>query len=131
MEYHTSSHSKYSLKCHLIFCVKYRKKLLTYLGEDIKQILFDISLNSDFSIDIMEIDKDHIHILIDFKPVVSILAIVNRLKSVSTKKIWSLHNDYLKKNFWDEHTFWSDGYFACSTGEASTETIRKYILEQG
>jgi putative transposase len=111
--------------------VKYRKKLLTYLGEDIKQILFDISLNSDFSIDIMEIDKDHIHILIDFKPVVSILAIVNRLKSVSTKKIWSLHNDYLKKNFWDEHTFWSDGYFACSTGEASTETIRKYILEQG
>ena len=131
MEYHTSSHSKYSLKCHLIFCVKYRKKLLACLGEDVKQILFDISLSSDFSIDVMEIDKDHIHILIDFKPTVSILAIVNRLKSVSTKKIWSLHNDYLKKSFWDGHTFWSDGYFACSTGDASTDTIRKYISEQG
>ena len=131
MTYHTSSHSKYSLKCHLIFCVKYRKKLLTYLGEDIKQILFDISLNSDFSIDVMEIDKDHIHILIDFKPTVSILAIVNRLKSFSTKKIWSLHNNYLKKSFWEEYTFWSDGYFACSTGDASTDTIRQYISEQG
>lgn len=37
----------------------------------------------------------------------------------------------LKKEFWKEHTFWSDGYFVCSIGEANPETIRKYIENQG
>ncbi|WP_283107465.1 transposase, partial [Shewanella psychromarinicola] len=36
----------------------------------------------------------------------------------------------LKKQFWLENTFWSDGYFACSVGNASADTIRKYIQEQ-
>ncbi|MBG9993907.1 transposase [Pseudoalteromonas sp. NZS127_1] len=30
-----------------------------------------------------------------------------------------------------EKTFWSDGYFACSVGNASADTIRKYIQDQG
>jgi len=37
----------------------------------------------------------------------------------------------MRKHFWKEHTFWSDGYFVCSTGEASTETIKQYIASQG
>ena len=37
----------------------------------------------------------------------------------------------LKQQFWKEHTFWSDGYFVCSIGEANPETIRKYIENQG
>ena len=37
----------------------------------------------------------------------------------------------LKKQFWIEHIFWSDGYFVCSTGDASTETINKYIESRG
>jgi len=41
------------------------------------------------------------------------------------------NKDFLKKHFWKENTLWSDGYFVCSTGNASTETIQKYIAEQG
>jgi len=37
----------------------------------------------------------------------------------------------LKKSYWKENTFWSDGYFVCSTGDANMETIKKYIEEQG
>jgi REP element-mobilizing transposase RayT len=33
--------------------------------------------------------------------------------------------------FWKQKVFWSSGYFVCSTGDASTETIAKYIAEQG
>jgi len=40
-------------------------------------------------------------------------------------------SDTLKKQFWKENTFWSDGYFVCSTGNANMETIKKYIEEQG
>ena len=32
---------------------------------------------------------------------------------------------------WREKTFWSDGYFVCSTGNANMETIKKYIETQG
>ena len=57
--------------------------------------------------------------------------IVNRLKSISTYKIWKLHYEYLKQQFWKENTFWSDGYVVCSIGEANSDTIRRYIETQG
>jgi putative transposase len=111
--------------------VKYRKKLLINFGEFVKQMFYDISINSDFKFDIMEVDKNHIHLLIDYKPTITVKSIINRLKSVSTKKLWQQHQEVLKSHFWKEHTFWSSGYFVCSVGDASIETIRKYIEEQG
>jgi putative transposase len=45
-------------------------------------------------------------------------------------KIWKLHPE-LDKYFWKEKTFWSDGYFCCSIGNASIETVIKYIESQG
>ena len=133
-KYHRKNHCKYMIKLHMIFVVKYRKPLLAGdLGEDIKQIMFDISKKEDsnFSVDTMEVDKDHLHMLLDIEPTVSAVSIVNRLKSMSTHRIWELRKNELKKDFWKEQTFWSDGYFVCSTGDACMETIRKYIEEQG
>ena len=118
----------------MIFVVKYRKELLVgEVSEDMKQIVFEISKLPDslFSIDTMETDKNHIHMLIDIDPTVSASSIVSRIKSISTIKIWEKHEEELKKSFWKENTFWSDGYFVCSTGNASMETIKKYIEEQG
>jgi putative transposase len=96
-----------------------------------KQILFEISKQSDFTIDVMQSDIDHIHILIDYPPKLSISSIVNRLKALSTKRIYQKHEVFLKKQYWKENTFWSDGYFVCTTGDACTETIKKYIEQQG
>lgn len=130
--YISKNHKKFFLKIHLILVCKYRKKLLiNSIDEDVKQFIFEISKKSDFKIDTMETDKDHIHILLDISPNYSISGIVNRLKSISTNMIWKRHNDFLKKHFWKENTFWSDGYFVCSVGEASPDTIRKYIETQG
>lgn len=46
-------------------------------------------------------------------------------------EIWKKHKDYLKKCFWKEYTFWSDGYFVYSIGEANPKTIKKCIENQG
>jgi len=129
--YHSKDSSKFLLKIHLILVCKYRKQLLIQLGEDCKQIMFEISQLSDFTIDTMEADKDHIHLLLDIVPKISVSSIVNRLKSISTNRLWKLHGNYLKTQFWKERTFWSDGYFACTTGNANMETIKKYIETQG
>ena len=79
----------------------------------------------------METDQDHIHILVEYKSDISITSIVRKLKQESAFWIWKMHGNYLLKHFWKERIFWSDGYFACSIGEASPETIRKYIENQG
>jgi putative transposase len=69
--------------------------------------------------------------MVDYPPTLSIFQIVRRLKSLSTRRIWEKYPKLLSYQFWKEKTFWSDGYFACSTGDASADTIRKYIEEQG
>ena len=131
-DYHHASHSKYLLHYHIVFCCKYRKKLLQGAVEtEIKQLFYDIAEKSKFSIDTMEVDLDHIHVLVDAPPTLSPFDIVNRLKSQSTFHIWKKFAKFLTKNFWEEKTFWSDGYFVCTTGDASTDTIRQYIEEQG
>jgi putative transposase len=130
--YITTNRSKHYLKIHLIFVCKYRKPLLMgNLNEDMKTILENITNNSDFSIEVMESDINHIHFLIRYIPRLSVSSIVRKLKQESTKQIWSLYSDILSQEFWLEKTFWSDGYFACSIGEASPDTIREYILNQG
>jgi putative transposase len=121
------------LKCHLIFVCKYRKKLLVgQLKDDMKQLLLNIASKSDFEIEVMESDIDHIHFLIRYIPRLSITSIVRKLKQESTYHIWrSVHRNYLHTQFWVEKTFWSDGYFVCSIGEANPNTIKQYILTQG
>jgi len=130
--YITTNRSKHYLKCHLVFVCKYRKKLLIgQLKDDMKLIFIAIANTSDFEIEVIESDIDHIHFLIRYKPCLSISNIVRRLKQLSTFEIWRKYNLFLSKNFWKKHIFWSDGYFACSIGEASLDTIRNYILSQG
>ncbi len=97
----------------------------------IKEIFSAIELRSDFSIDIMETDKDHIHLLVSYPPNISVTSIARRLKQESTRELWDRYPEWLRRHFWKEHTFWSDGYFVCSIGEASPETVRKYIENQG
>lgn len=123
---------KFTLKCHIVFCVKYRKKLLakTSIAQTIKNAIIDAQTD-DFKIQVMEVDKDHIHLLVDYSPNVSVSQIVRLLKQTTTAKVWFSHSNELRKHFWKRHVFWSAGYFVCSTGDASTETIARYIAEQG
>lgn len=130
--YGSTNRSKHYLKCHLIFVCNYRKKLLVGdLDSDMKSIMKSITSKSDFEIEVFESDLDHIHFLIPYIPRLSINSIVRKLKQESTIAIWQKHKNILSKNFGEEHTFWSDGYFVCSIGEASPDTLRQYILPQG
>lgn len=130
--YISTNRSKHYLKCHLIFVCKYRKKLLVgQLKDDMRSIISNITYNSDFEIEVFESDIDHIHFLIRYVPRLSITQIVRRLKQESTRQIWQLHSAFLRKEYWYQQLFWSDGYFVCSVGEASPDTIHEYILSQG
>ncbi len=131
-KYHSENRHKYLIKLHLVFAIKYRKKLLKEnFSDDIKQWCFDICSKNDVTIDEMETDLDHIHILVDIPPILSPSKLIMLIKQQTTWNAWKYYANFLKNHFWKERTLWSDGYFVCSTGDASTETIRQYIESQG
>jgi len=130
--YHKKSHSKYLIKLHFVIAVKYRKPILVgKISDDIQQLVFECCSEKGVVIDAMESDKDHLHILVDIPPTISAFTVIHRIKQITTFKIYKKHRHFLKQHFWKENTFWSDGYFVCSTGNANMETITKYINEQG
>jgi len=97
--YTSTNRSKHYLKAHIIFAVKYRKPLMVgQLNEDMKQLLQNISVNSDFEIEIMESDVNHIHFLIKYIPRLSITSIVRKLKQESTFHIWRMHWRSITRN---------------------------------
>lgn len=128
-KYHTKNRSKYLLKLHIVFCCKYRKSILIgAIDDDIKQFCMDVCKKNDVVIDMMETDKNHIHLLVDVPPTLSPTSLVQYLKQ---ETIWKHHSNELKQHFWKKSIFWSDGYFVCSTGDVSTQTILEYIKSQG
>ena len=131
-EYISKNHSKFLIKYHIILVCKYRKQILVGAVEyDMKKIMRHISEMSDFDIEVMETDKDHLHMMVRSEPKLSPLQIVRRLKQMSTSAVWKKYRDFLRHNFYKEHTFWTDGYFVSSIGNVSQETIKKYIENQG
>ena len=131
-EYISKNHSKFLIKYHIILVCKYRKQLLVGAVEyDMKKIMRHISEMSDFDIEVMETDKDHLHMMVRSEPKLSPLQIVRRLKQMSISAVWKKYGDFLRHNFYKDQTFWTDGYFVSSIGNVSQETIKKYIENQG
>lgn len=131
-KYKICGHAKTSLRYHIIFSTKFRKRCLTDIRESVLESFILAEENSHFKILYMEIDKDHIHFLITFKPFLSISQVVRRLKQFSTKRLWETESEHLKKFFWkDKKILWTHGYFCSTIGEVSEETLRKYIKNQG
>ncbi len=115
------------------FCLQVQEKILVskQISDDVKQFSYEICQRHKVIIKHMETDKDHIHYMIEIGPTMSVSKIVNLIKSYTTYHIWKKYPNYLLKHFWKEHTFWTDGYFACSVGNVSEEMLKRYIENQG
>ncbi len=131
MDDESKNHAKFLILYQLIGVCKDRKKLVNSYGDVTKALFEEIAASSDFSIEQMEVDQDHMHCLVKSEPRISPLAIVRKLKQESTFQLWQRHEKELKQHSWQERTFWSDGYFCCTIGNASQGTIRRYIESQG
>ena len=85
----------------------------------------------DFWATLVELDGayDHIHLLIDYPPKVSITKLVNCLKGVSSRLIRKKNFPTIQKALWGK-SLWSPSYFAASCGGAPLEIIQQYIQQQ-
>ncbi len=98
-DYNHGSHSKYSMKVHLIFVTKYRKKIFKSKrrADDVKQFLYNAAKKYDSEIIQMETDKDHVHILLAYNKKTSVSDIAKQFKQHSTYQMWNCHEEYLSK----------------------------------
>ena len=126
------NHNKTLLMAHIILVTKYRKKILHGEVKDrVMQLIYEACTSRQWRIIRMETDKDHIHILLQYNPADSITKVASLLKQYTTYYLWRQYGPVLRKHYWKEHTFWSDGYFAASIGQVSQATIEHYIENQG
>ena len=91
MDDESKNHAKFLILYQLIGVCKYRKKLLNSYGDVTKALFEEIAASSDFSIEQMEVDQDHIHCLVKSEPRISLLASVRKLKQESTFQLWQRH----------------------------------------
>jgi putative transposase len=82
------------------------------LSNFIKAKIYEISENGEFIILAMESDIDHVHLMIQYLPKISISYIIQKIKQITTFYVWrnKKFELFLKQNFWKEKTFWTDGF---------------------
>jgi putative transposase len=122
-----SNKAIYNIGYHIIWCPKYRRKVLVdQIEVRLKELLIEISSSIDCQIETMEIMPDHVHIFIKCSPVHSPHYVVQQLKGKSSH-ILREEFPLLKTRL---PTLWTRSYYCESVGHISAATVEKYILEQ-
>jgi putative transposase len=129
--YKKSYRSVYNLTAHFVFVTKYRRKVLTNellnaLGESFKSILETrecklVEFNGE---------SDHVHLIVSYKPELSVSNLVANLKSTSSKQLWQKFPEVLARTYWGKRVLWTGSYFVSSCGGVTIEQLRKYVESQ-
>ena len=127
--YWNGSHTKYRLMYHLVWLPKYRKRILEGSVKNRLKELFEECLEvNGWKVVELNIQKDHIHMLVQLKQTVSVCKAVQIFKGGSSKRIREEFPE-LKEFLWGKN-FWSEGYFAETVGRVTEDMIKKYVKNQ-
>ena len=130
MELRNNNHSVFAIHFHLILVVKYRKKVINdEISERLKEIFRSIEGNYNIALKEWNFDLDHVHILFRSEPNSNISKFINAYKSASSRLIKKEYPSIRSRLY--KEVFWSQSFCLISTGEASIETVKKYIESQG
>ena len=132
MELRHANHCVYKIRYHMVFCVKYRKKLLLEieLVNFLKNICFEIGERYFFEFDAIGSDGDHVHLFVGAEPRYSPSKVMQIIKSITARQIFKQHPD-IKKQLWGGE-LWSDGGYIGTIGDGTTyDVIKNYVEKQG
>lgn len=127
MRYRHNVGCVYNIKYHLVWCPKYRRKvLIDNIANRLKELLCDKAKRLDIKIEAIEIMPDYVHIFVTGYPNEAIQHIVNQLKGYSS---FILRNEFpeLRSKL---PCLWSRSYYVVTVGYVSEVAIRKYIEGQ-
>lgn len=127
----SSSHAVFSIKLHIVFVTKYRRKTLTPEMLDYLRRAFADCLDA-WKCKLLEFggEADHVHLLADIHPALDISVLINNLKTASARRARARFADHLSQFYW-KPVFWHRAYYVGSVGGATLETVRAYVEAQG
>ncbi len=106
-EYRHSAHAVFDLKYHLVWCTKYRYKILKGRGA---------------------VSPDHIHLQLSAPPILAPAKLAQYIKGRSSRHLQAEFPD-LRKRYWGQH-MWARWYFCATVGAVDEATIKAYIENQ-
>jgi len=127
MSYRRENHSVSDLKAHLIFVTKYRRPILTTEGlRVIREACEGVAEKMNFRVLEFNGEADHVHLLVEYPPKLSVSQMVNALKGVSSRRYGQagLPKPYGKKSLW------TPAHFSASVGGTPLEVLKQYIENQ-
>ncbi len=125
---HSLSHSKWNCKYHIVFAPKYRRQVVYgQLKADIGKILRTLCEQKKVNIIEAEACPDHIHMLVEIPPNISVAQFMGYLKGKSSLMIFDRHAN-LKYKYGNRH-FWCRGYYVDTVGR-NKKAIEEYIRNQ-
>ena len=119
----------YSLQYHLVWCTKYRKKVLKDgIDTECKEMLQDLAEEYKFRILAMGVMPDHIHLLVDCKPQFYISDMIKIMKGNLARQMFLVHPE-LKNELRGGH-LWNPSYCAVTVSDRSREQVFAYLEGQ-
>jgi len=127
--YWTEGHTKHRQMYHIVWIPKYRKRVLrSKIASRIEELLLECAAINRWKIHELNIQVDHVHMLIQLRPNISVSRAVQFFKGGSSKVIREEFPD-LREFLWGD-SFWADGYFSETVGDVNMDIIREYIKNQ-
>ena len=128
-KYWLGAHTKHRNMYHIVWIPKYRKRILEgRLAVRLKELLMQCAEVNKWEIQELSINKDHVHILVQLTPSISVSRAVQYFKGGSSKVIREEFPE-LEEFLWGD-SLWGDGYFVETIGIVNEEKIREYIKNQ-
>ena len=129
MGYKKSPHTTYDLKYHIIWCSKYRYRILTgEVGIRTRELIREICATNYVDIISGSMSPDHVHLLVGMPPSLSISKLMQYVKGKSSRKL-QMEFAHLKKRYWGQH-MWGRGYYAVTVGSLNEQEVQAYIEDQ-
>ena len=119
----------YSIQYHIVWCTKYRKKVLTgNIANSLKNYLQSIADDYGFDITALEVMPDHVHMLVDCKPQFYPSDMVKIIKGNTARWLF-MEYPQLKNELWGGH-LWNPSYCIVTVSDRSLKKVEQYIKSQ-
>jgi putative transposase len=128
-QYRKLSHSIYECKYHIVFCPKYRYRILKdEMAEYTRQQIYQLCQQKEW-VEVLELNvqPDHVHLVVSIPPKYAVSNFMGYLKGKLALRLFNQY-EQLGRRYWGRH-LWSKGYCVSTVG-LDEDKVRKYVKWQ-
>jgi len=127
MKYKSNNKVVYSCKYHVVWCPKYRRKVLTGpIADRLKELILQNVAMYDCEVIELEVMPDHVHLLVEVDPQFGVHRLIKQIKG-QTSRMLRQEFPSIKSRL---PTLWTNSYFVSTVGGAPLAMIKQYIENQ-